>query len=385
MRTNRIIFVGAGFSALAGLPLGAQLFLAIRRDIAATYGGDSQFEEDLANYLCYRERCEGNPLGADDVDMEDFLSFLDIEHSLGLRGKDTWSVEGNQAQIMIRRSIGKILLSRMPERLPDAYKRFAEGLTAHDWVFTFNYDIILERAMEAVGLPFRRFPNRNLEIGPLSEIPDNRDELVLLKLHGSLDWFDRSGFDEQVTVANAFPKPHVPRHSIFGANKFIPCVPLVEGPRDVDDPLKNIYRITRPHLFYDEGVQDCAPFILSPSHSKLLYIRPLSRFFRSLGKFGVQELGLSIVGYSLPQHDDYARQILYRMATNYQHHLPDLVSGEGLGKTPVRILDFQSDESGTESLRGRYRFLDWTRTELWTSGFTEEAVDWVLAPNRIAD
>jgi hypothetical protein len=385
MHTTRIIFIGAGFSANAGLPLGAELFREIRKDIDATYGSDSKFEKDLADYLEYRRRCDGKHLLADEVDMEEFLSFLDIEHSLGLRGKDTWSVEGNEGQLMIRRSIGKILLSRTPRRLPDEYKRFAEGLTGSDWVFTFNYDIILERALEEVGLPFRRFPDRNLKVGPLSAIPDNRDELVLLKLHGSLDWFDRSGFEEKMAVANAFPKPHIPQHSIFGEGKFIPYVPLVEGPRDSSDPLNKIYRITKPHWFYDERVMDCAPFILSPSHSKLLYIQPLSRFFRSLGKFGVQELGLGIVGYSLPQHDDYARQIVYRIATNYQHQLPDWVSGEGLGKTPVRILDFKREEEGIERLKERYRFLDWSRTELCTGGLTLEAVDWFLRPNRVAD
>jgi hypothetical protein len=384
MQTNRIIFIGAGFSAKAGLPLGAELFREIRRDINASYGGDSKFEGDLADYLSYRKRCDGKTLVADDVDMEDFLSFLDIEHSLGLRGKGTWSVEGNEAQLMIRRSIGKILLARTPERLPEAYKRFAEGLTAHDWVLTFNYDIILEQVMEEAGLPFRRFPDRNLKVGPLSVVPDNRDELVLLKMHGSLDWFDRSGYQERLDVANAYPKPHVPRHSIFGKGAFIPCVPLVEGARSADDPLKNIYRITRPEWFYGEEVTDCAPLILSPSHSKLLYIQPLSRFFRSLGTFGTQELGLGIVGYSLPQHDDYARQIIYRIAMNYQNKLPDWVSTEGLGKTPVRILDFQRDEDGIARLKERYRFLDSSRTEIWADGLTVEAVDWFLKMNRVA-
>jgi hypothetical protein len=37
---------------------------------------------------------------------------------------------------------------------------FAEGLQAGDRVLAFNYDILLERALEAVGKPFRLFSER---------------------------------------------------------------------------------------------------------------------------------------------------------------------------------------------------------------------------------
>jgi hypothetical protein len=56
-----------------------------------------------------------------DLDLERFMSYLDIEHYLGFRGSKTWSSEGNESQLMIRKAIGHVIHSRMPDpgALPD--------------------------------------------------------------------------------------------------------------------------------------------------------------------------------------------------------------------------------------------------------------------------
>ncbi len=201
--------------------------------------------------------------------------------------------------------------------------------------------------------------------------------MVLLKMHGSLDWFDRSAYEESLEAAASSPMPYTVKHRIFGADAVVHPSPLTDRPREIDDPLLKIHRVIVPDLIYDIDYYECVPFILSPSHSKLLYAGPITSLWYSLGRAGGMNLGLGVIGYSLPDYDDYARQAIYRIARNYQRFEPNLEL-DGLTKTPVRLLDFRQDEAGIDDLRGRYRFLDWTRTEIWKDGMSPEAVDWLM-------
>ncbi|MEE4353621.1 MAG: hypothetical protein V2J25_12195, partial [Desulfatiglans sp.] len=85
-KTFRLIFLGAGFSQPAGLPLGSDLFQAVRRSISAENGPDNHVERDLERYINYLSNCEGVQQTADTINYEEFLGFLDVEHYLGLKG-----------------------------------------------------------------------------------------------------------------------------------------------------------------------------------------------------------------------------------------------------------------------------------------------------------
>src|SRR5688500_5815531 len=101
-KTYRIFVIGAGFSRGTGLPLGNELFCEVRKRANIQFGSDNWLSEDLAEFIEYKRRCEGTSLSEEDVNFEEFLSFLDIEHFLGLRGKDTWSKEGNETQVLVK-------------------------------------------------------------------------------------------------------------------------------------------------------------------------------------------------------------------------------------------------------------------------------------------
>jgi hypothetical protein len=66
-------------------------------------------ERDLNVFLAYKLRCDGSEANVEDVDLEEFIGFLDVEHSMRLSGSDTWTEDGNQSQLMIRRLIGAVL------------------------------------------------------------------------------------------------------------------------------------------------------------------------------------------------------------------------------------------------------------------------------------
>lgn len=334
--------LGAGFSRAAGLPLAVDLWREVQRRARTLSGRAEQFWDDLETYIQYRKACDGVTLTPDQVDFEEFLAFLDIEHYLGLRGSDTWSVDGNEAQVVVKTLIAEILAEAMPsvEAVPQLYRRFAAGLQPNDYVLTFNYDVLLERALESVGKPFRLFLKRFKNVRPwLAEVDTSREEVVILKLHGSIDWFDRTQYSElEADFAKQGSHSHPP-HPVFANATSLDVVPLVDGPRFRNDPLRHMYRVRKlENLYRPSLLFHCTPWLLSPSSMKMLYAATLRDFWYGLGNAGTLNFGLAILGFSLSQHDDYARQVLYRLVTNYQttYWNKDVF---GLKKRPLILID----------------------------------------------
>ena len=228
-----IFILGAGFSRPAGLPVATELGQEVRRRAEDLHGRASGLGRDLNDYIEFRRRCDGIHLETAEIDFEDFLGFLDTEFYLGLRGSDNWSEEGNETQLLVKRLIGQILMERTPSMtsLGIMYLQFAERLQPGDLVLTFNYDILLERALEAVGKPFRLFPQRFTAIhGSNAEVDSSRDEVVVLKLHGSANWFDRKQYRLRCEAMTRFAITDAPKDLIFNGLG-VRLQPIVEGPR----------------------------------------------------------------------------------------------------------------------------------------------------------
>lgn len=223
---------------------------------------------DLATYLRYRLECDGVKLDTERVEFEDFLAFLDLEHYLGLAGSDTWSRDGNETQVLVKTLIGQILTERTPpaHKLPQLYYNFAQQLGPGDVVLTFNYDTVLERAMEHVGRPYRLFPSRYEEVQDGTGIVDSsyEDEMVLLKLHGSVDWFDRTSYSNLERSCAKFGSTFVPLHPIFGPRAKVQVEPILEGPQFDDDPLRTVYRVFRglERFYADSPRYQATPYLL---------------------------------------------------------------------------------------------------------------------------
>lgn len=376
MKRFRILVLGAGFSRPAGLPLGPELFSEVRASAQAKYGRDNSLAKDLAEYIEYKKRCESVILLPDDVNFEEFLSYLDIEHYLWLRGGDTWSDEGNPSQLMIRKLIGQIIHERTPQvttALPPEYIKFADLLGTTDIIITFNYDILLERCLDHISKPYRLFPYRFSSIGLVSNTVDtSKDEVVILKMHGSVDWFDRSPYElqEQIHKSMGVNPPH---HQIFEDPSIYRPRQIIDGPRSGDDPLRTMYRIERVDDFYAQDKLKATPWLLSPSTSKVLYARTLKDFWAGLGQAGAWNLGVGLIGYSMPVHDEYVRQMIYHLVRNYFELNEDL-EFEGARKAKLKMVDYRPTPSLEADLRDRYRFVNWSKTDLYLKGFGDEAV-----------
>jgi len=78
----RLFILGAGFSRYAGLPLGRELFARVVAKPHSTMLYDNVLRRDIDRFRLFKERTEGVELEEEDVDAEELMSFLDVEHFL---------------------------------------------------------------------------------------------------------------------------------------------------------------------------------------------------------------------------------------------------------------------------------------------------------------
>lgn len=379
-RKYAIYVLGAGFSVPAGVPTAEELWREILARGLAMDGRAGKFRDDLDAYVLYRRLCDGVDLTYEAINLEELMGFLDIEHHLGLRGKDTWSDAGNEGQMVIKTLIGQILTERTPAAgsVPDLYVEFARKLRPDDYVLTFNYDILLERALEQAGVRYRLFPDRYKDVSDYgATIDDSRQEVVVLKVHGSVDWFDRRKYEHfRHTYAAQGLDPDRTPDRIFGPSQRWSLTPVVEGPRHDDDPLVSMYRLGKVEAYYrDPDWFLNTPSLISPSTQKLVYSSYVREFWNGLGRAGWGNFRLVVIGYSLPMHDDYARQVLYRVTRNYQADNSDLADYLKIDRDPLTLVDYRPNAAGLEELKKRYAFIDWSKALLHSTGFDLSVVE----------
>lgn len=380
-RKNALYILGAGFSVAAGLPLADDLWKEVCRRALCMPGRAGQFREELDYYINFKERTEGLRLQHEEVNFEEFLGFLDIEHYLGLRGPDTWSEDGNESQVIVKTLIAQILTECMPaaDSIPSLYLKFAEKLQPYDRVITFNYDILLERACERVGKPYRLVPTRYASISNGVGLIDNssHDEVAILKMHGSIDWFNRKHFRARTEFAHnqGFPD-YIPDDPIFNSSRNLRTVPLVPGEHSDDDPLREVHRVLDIESLYAAPPFLLAtPTLIAPSTAKVVYAQQLGEYWYGRAYDGAHRFRMVIIGYSLPLHDDYARQVIYRLVTNYQDIPAERVRWDARQeKEPVIFVDFCKTPAQQAQLRERYRFIDWSNSREFFDGFNQDVI-----------
>jgi hypothetical protein len=296
-------------------------------------------------------------------------------------GSDTWSAEGNEAQVIIKTLIGQILTERTPasNKIPQLYIDFAKQLKPYDRVLTFNYDILLERALEAAGVPYRLYPDRyeTVHRDGGGTVDWRREEVVVLKMHGSVDWFDKTSFNSlQEDARFRGYQDFIPHDAIFNSN--FRTTPLVEGPRPHDDPIANIHRLVDVEAFYQKPALFLStPRLINPSTAKVVYASRFGDFWRGLNFMGGANFRMVIIGYSLPEHDDYARQVIYEIVDNYQNVPLPMVSVGILERDPLLIVDLRRDDAAVANIKSTYSFVDWSSAELRLDGFGPATLDWL--------
>jgi len=374
---SSLFVIGAGFSKQANFPLGYELFPEVIQLAKERRLYTNTLKPDIDIYLQYISDTGGHRLSEDEINFEDFISYLDIEHFLWLKGSDTMTEDGNRSQLAIRNLIALALYLKL-ESITDAdldlYRTFVRNLEPGDLIISFNYDTLLEMVFEELGIPYRLFPTRLVNAGTFDgEVKYPEEEVVLLKVHGSIDWFDKTRFirDKKDLRERCFDM--TPRHPVFKDPSETKPNPIIDCPYFDDDPLTRIYRVSELGNYFSKASFLLeSPLLISPSSNKIVYINPIRDFWYGFNRRGVGYTRMAIIGFSLPKYDEYIRQPLYHVITNYQYKDVTPLDNK---KSSLVMVDFRTNEELKNDYRRSYRFVNWGKTVEHYTGFNEEAID----------
>ena len=79
-----------------------------------------------------------------------------------------------------------------------------------------------------------------------------------------------------------------------------------------------------------------------------------------------------IIGFSLPEHDEYIKQPLFHIIDSFQNYDPNLPS---LKKSNLKIIDYKKTEMEIDDFKDRYKFINWEKTDFSFDGFNLATLD----------
>ena len=366
---QRIIVLGAGFSAPAGLPLGVNLLEAVREQVK------QQFRRADWDGTLEREIREWQSLyPGQELDLERVLAYSHRKHYLRLIGSEEYFTHGSRTIVAARRAVQEILIGATPKKVPELYLEFAARLKPTDTIVTFNYDTLLEMALDDTQKPYTLTPEWWLDEGfGGGARPKHVD---VLKLHGSVDWYDRE-YHETGRRWLAEQGHDLPDGDpLFGESPSVPKEPLAKGVvtdfgREI---LNRVVRVPNHSSHYPISAKWWAivPVILPPAYDKLLGYSPILDLWENLHKTVGTASAVVIIGYSMPRHDSHAYEALGQALVNYQRG--ESVTQWGHRRVPIQIIDLADRE---QDVHDRFPFLDLGKTRIWKGGFSTNSLEWI--------
>lgn len=239
-------------------------------------------------------------------------------------------------------------------------------------IVTFNYDTLLEQVLDQSKRRYRLYPLPYERITPSGFVADDRPEIVLLKMHGSIDWFDITEYEIRASRAQRQKVYQRPSHAIFQEDEEFTPTKIIDEPFYHRSPLQKIYRIKNLDRYFQKSKADPeilvteAPLLVSPSHTKLAYLNPLRDFWHIFFQVRSMVEQVSVIGFSLPNHDKYLRQPLYSLVNS--------------GAEPrVVMVDCRSTLAAEEEYKTAYSFMEPLEPDYYFGGLNQEAVDLLFA------
>ena len=367
--THRLFVLGAGFSAPAGLPLGNDLLKCVRQEVRGSFGRagwEGILEREIGEWASLYP---GNS-----IDLERVLAYSHRKHYLRLLGSDEYFAHGSGSIVAVRPAVQRILTRATPSDTPSLYRDFAKWLCPCDVVLTFNYDTLLEQALDEIGKPYTLTPEWWLET--------DRDELEpkfvdLLKLHGSIDWYDRYHLDAAMRwfAEQGHDVPN--RDPIFGPAPVVPSESLSRGRTGEYGKhlLPRVFRVPnhKKHFPMADGPGTAVvPFFLPPAYDKLLGHDPILDLWENLHRTQDAFSSIVVIGYSMPPYDSYAYEMLGGLLIEYQRG-GDTTRWQHR-RVPIQLITLaDSRQQALES----FPFLDSAKTRVWSQGFSADSLDWI--------
>lgn len=367
---HRLFILGAGFSKPAGLPLAGELLQLVRNEVRRHFlvhgGWKGTLEREIAEWTALYP--------GQGIDLERVLAFSHRKHYLRLLGSDEYFGHGSRSIVAASKAIQRILIDSTPAETPSLYRRFADKLTGNDVVLTFNYDTLLEQSLDAIGKPYSLTPEWWLRRNP----PETGQEYVdLLKLHGSIDWYDRKYHDDthRWHVEEGHDVPD--RDPIFGPRPTVHTEPLSKSGTEVfgRNLLPRVFRVPEhsKHFPFDDGpFSHVVPFLLPLAYDKLLGYDAILDLWENLHRTMDAFSSIIVIGYSMPPYDSYAYEALGQLFVDYQS------GGDrtwwGQRRVPIQLVTMAKSQA--DSLKNM-PFLDRHKTRVWRKGFSDDSLDWI--------
>jgi hypothetical protein len=173
---ERVFLLGAGASKACGLPLTNELLPTVLPALKtkSLRKRTTEFVKYLNPYFKSSWRNYPN--------LEEFLSLMDVYVEFSSKVKSGHKFEPDEVEELKDDLLAAITasLSEKTEKIKiqnTQFFRLAKLLKPGDAVITFNWDLLIEKALTKLGLDW------SYEL--------KSDKIALLKPHGSIDWFDR--------------------------------------------------------------------------------------------------------------------------------------------------------------------------------------------------
>ena len=173
-KRNRVFVLGAGFSVAAGVPLTNELLRTAMNLFSAECPGiDSRVETYAMEAIGQRTES----LDISKLNFSELCTFLEFVELREYGGGERWSENGSREKLALRFYLAKAIVASTPrpKDVPELYRAFADQLQPRDIVISFNWDGLLEAALESVGKPY-------------TYERANEGAIVIAKLHGSVNW-----------------------------------------------------------------------------------------------------------------------------------------------------------------------------------------------------
>jgi hypothetical protein len=293
---RRVFIIGAGVSASCGFAV-AQTLLREALTRLANHDAVSEAKvHDLLGYLYpgFNVALRNYP------NVEDFLNLIQMAcefNSEAYMTSTLWPRQKLQeTQKTVLKAVTDYFWERMRECSLDALRTFVRNcVEGGDTIITFNWDLTIEKVLE--------------EQDKVDFWYEPTGDVVLLKPHGSIDWF------RSKDLPNDMPKQSV---------------------RNIDDEIAVYPEFT---LAKHQKMKRPAPVIVPPVYQKDFALPFLQNTWKRTYRAVSAADKLWIIGYSLPKEDQFARFVLARAIRNNR-----LRSGRGK-KRDLEMKIVNPDES----------------------------------------
>lgn len=369
---HRLFILGAGFSRPAGFPLGPELLDNVRhrvRDHFRSAGWDGTLEEEIGEW---QELYPGRTLN-----LESVLAYSHRKHFLRLIGSKEYFEHGSRSIVAARNAIQAILTSHQPREIPRLYKEFVRRLTPYDTVMTFNYDTMLERALEDAEKPYSLTPEWWLDDDSSDKGKPYSPRFVdLIKLHGSIDWYDRQHYDESCAYFASIGVEAPDDDPLFGPHPLVSTESLSRGPVAGgygESLLARVARVPNHSQHFPFAASwEVVPFLLPPAHDKLLGSDPIRDLWQNMHRTLDAYSMVTVIGYSMPEYDGYAYEALGRLLCAYQTGGARTYWEQR--RVPLQVISSAASEE--EVFKG-VPFLRRDLVRVYPKGFSLESLDWL--------